>query len=278
MAFKLSDPFGTKRRGKKKRAASETAAGKVEAAGAQFQSDIGKVQEQITQQTTQLSDTLRADTERAAGVFDPFVSAGVEAQETLSGALGLGGRGFDPSILTSSPQFQFAQEQGLQAGERSLAASGLSKSGRAAKELARFSSGLASNTFDSFLNRLSGVIESGRGAAFGQSQALQQGIGIQAQLGTGLAESQGRLGVLGAQVGLQTAQSATDLRLGGKLGEIEAAGANVSQLINLGTQAAAAVGTGGFSSAFNSIKNRFGGGGSPQLTPNQEANQLPIIF
>lgn len=74
----------------------------------------------------------------------------------------------DMSDFFESPDFQFNLQQGQQAIDRSLAARGRSLSGAGVKEGQRFASGLASQEFGNFTNRLMQMAGLGS-AATGQS-------------------------------------------------------------------------------------------------------------
>lgn len=99
-------------------------------------------------------------TQQAISGFDPYRQAGEAGLEGLTGALGLGGKAPDFSAITGSPAYQFLQEQGTSAIRNQLPPS-LQGSGREAKELARFSSGLASQQLGSFLDRTQNLANTG---------------------------------------------------------------------------------------------------------------------
>ena len=223
---KLEDVYtlGGASAGRKKKRAGEQAATAIEQAGQRAQD--------------YLSPTMQG--------FNTFISAGQEATSSLQSALGLGGAKFDPTVLTSSPAFQFAMEQGLQAGRTSLAGTGLV--GRQAKELTRFASGLASQTFQQHIQNLFNVSQQGRIAT-----------GEQAGVASHIADL-----IYGAQT------SAAEARLGGKLGAIATRQAGISNFVNLGTKiagyalggpAGGAVG-GMVGDATNAVQDTAGGAGS----------------
>lgn len=65
--------------------------------------------------------------------------------------------GPDLSAFTESPDYQFNLAEGQKAIDRSLAARGRALSGSAVKEGVRYASGMASNEFGNFYNRLAGL-------------------------------------------------------------------------------------------------------------------------
>lgn len=88
----------------------------------------------------------------------------------------------DPSSVRSLPGYQFAQDEGTRAIDHSAAARGMDQSGRTLKDLSRFSTGLADQTYGNQLNRLM------------QSQNAYTGTvgqGLQGQLGTQTAAFNG---------------------------------------------------------------------------------------
>ena len=89
----------------------------------------------------------------------PAIETGQSALARLRATLGLT-RGDDPggpgdlSFFEESPGFQFRQEQGQAAIDRSLVARGKSLSGQGVIEGVEFASGLASQEFGNFFDRL----------------------------------------------------------------------------------------------------------------------------
>jgi hypothetical protein len=105
-----------------------------------------------------------------------------------------------------SPDYQFNLAQGQQAGDRRLAAMGLSDSGPAVKESERFASGLASGEYNQFYNHL--LASAGLGTT-GASTSAQAGAQSAAQVGnasqaSGNARASGYANMYGAlQGGIQ---------------------------------------------------------------------------
>jgi len=218
------------------------------AAEAQEQARLEQ-KELIEERLPGIRSDLLSGIEAAASQFDPFIEQGLEAQKVLSSALGFGGEEFDPGVLTGSPQFQFAQQQGLQAGERSLAASGLRQSGRAAKELSRFSSGLATSTFDSFLSRISQITQQGQQAAGGRAGILAGGAQQVAQLD--IQSLNQLLGNVQAGADIKSAEQIA-------LGEINAQA--IQQGVSTVADIAAGIATGGSSLAVTGVPGSGGAG------------------
>lgn len=82
----------------------------------------------------------------------------------------------DFSAFTQSPDYQFAQQQGLQAMDRSAASRGSLFSGGHSADLLKFGQGLASQNYNTYYNRLASLAGVGQTAAnnlgsFGQNSA-----------------------------------------------------------------------------------------------------------
>lgn len=114
---------------------------------------------------------------------------GSEAFEAIAQLLGLRGQsGNEAAIDTfrSTPGFQFAQEEGEQALQRSAQAGGRLTSGRADKDTLRFSQGLADQNVQDFIQNLFGLgtAESGRADQRVANQANFELTGAKGLLGS----------------------------------------------------------------------------------------------
>lgn len=108
--------------------------------------------------------------------YDPYVQTGYTANNQLQQLLS------DPSNVSGLPSYQFDQSQGIQALDRSAASRGMLNSGRSQKDLLRFGTGLADQTYGNQLQRLLGA--AGQGAGWLGAQNATVGQGLQGQLGT----------------------------------------------------------------------------------------------
>jgi hypothetical protein len=124
----------------------------------------------------------------------PFRTTGVSALDQVAKLYGLdttdangnvvkGSGKADFSSFTTSPDFQFNQQQGQDAINRSAAARGGLLSGAAVKAGQTFASGLASNQFNSYVGNLEGVAGQGQAAtnattAAGTNMANQNSAAI----------------------------------------------------------------------------------------------------
>lgn len=111
----------------------------------------------------------------------PWVSAGQNASAALSQFYGLPAANSTPtygqttaatqpppdysSILSNLPGYQFQLQQGIQATDRGLAASGLFQSGAGAQALTNYGQGLAQNYAGQYAAGLSGISATGQAAA-----------------------------------------------------------------------------------------------------------------
>lgn len=107
-----------------------------------------------------------------SGVYNPFLQTGYGANDALSRLIA------DPSSVRSLPGYQFDMDEGVNALDRSAGSRGLLKSGRAAKDLMRFGTGLADKTYGDQISRLMGVTTGvgGMGAS-GTAQGLTGALG-----------------------------------------------------------------------------------------------------
>ncbi len=96
-----------------------------------------------------------------------------------------GGGGPDYSAFYESPGYQFQQEQGILAIDKSAAARGLLMSGGTLRELQRYGQGLASSEFGNYANRLASIAGLGQTAALGGGQLGATAAG---QVGSSLAD------------------------------------------------------------------------------------------
>lgn len=97
---------------------------------------------------------------------------------------GGGAAGPDYSAFFQSPGYQFRQDEGIRAIDRSASARGQLMSGGTLRELQRYGQGLASSEFGNYANRLSSLAGIGQTAAFGGGQLGAQAAG---QVGTSAA-------------------------------------------------------------------------------------------
>lgn len=95
----------------------------------------------------------------------PWRTTGGSALDTLSRFYGLNGQAPDQSVFTTSPGYEFRQQQGLQGIDRGAAARGLLHSGAAVKAEENFGQGLASQEVGNWTNTLLGLSGSGQQAA-----------------------------------------------------------------------------------------------------------------
>ncbi len=83
---------------------------------------------------------------------------------------GGGEAGPDYSAFYKSPGYQFRQDEGIRAIDRSASARGQLMSGGTLRELQRYGQGLASSEFGNYANRLASMAGLGQSAAFNSGQ------------------------------------------------------------------------------------------------------------
>lgn len=136
-----------------------------------------------------------------AGSYDPFISYAQEAgSRPVSGVgpsanVALERLISNPESVRSLPGYRFAQDEGIQALDRSANARHMSASGRASKDLLRFSMGLGDQTYGTQLARLMGLSRLGMDEERNRYSEYMGGLAPlsarNAALGTGLTGQMG---------------------------------------------------------------------------------------
>ncbi len=177
--------------------------------------------------------------------YDPYVASGRQANNALSMLMS------NPESVRSLPGYQFNQAEGTRAIDRSAAARGIDASGRTLKDLLRFGTGLADNTFGNQWSRLLGLSQQGLGATGAQASLGGQQIGLQQQ------------GLQG-QLGARTTAYGGDMGSAGTIGQGDIAAANAKaagsqNILNTGVKLAG-MAFGGYGGG--SLGSLMGGGGT----------------
>lgn len=151
------------------------------------------------------SDAARRATAEERRQFDitqanmaPWLEAGKTGLNRLSDLVG-----GDMSGFYTDPGYQFAQEEGQKAIERSAAARGGLKSGGTLKDLTRFGQGLANQQYSDYWNRLAGLSNVGQttGTTLGGLGANMAGNIGQNMMAGGQARASGYQGMANAAQG-----------------------------------------------------------------------------
>lgn len=147
------------------------------------------------------------------GQEQPFMNAGVTATNQLSGMLQPGGYlnnqsytpfSFDPSSITSSPGYQFAQKQGLAAVANNEAPNVGALSGPALKALTQFSTGNAAQYYNDYFNQALNQYTTNFNTQQTQQQNIFSRLANIANLGQNAASNTGQAG---ASLGTGAAQA-----------------------------------------------------------------------
>jgi hypothetical protein len=118
--------------------------------------------------------------------MSPYMNIGSQAINPYLSLLGLGSQGSAGIMnqLQNMPGYQFALQQGLKGAANSASGSGLNLSGAQQKGLANYSTGLASQTYNSLLGNLANAVNTGQNAAAGTAAGvgnlMTQGANAQA--------------------------------------------------------------------------------------------------
>jgi len=146
--------------------AALTAAALVTAAGTAYAADqsskAAKASQRgydaATREQARQFDLGREDTQ-------PYRDVGKSALNQLAQLYGLSGDGAnapDYSAFYDSPDYQFARDEGMRGIERSAAARGGLASGNTLAALSQYNSGLATQNFNNYANRLAGLSGAGQ--------------------------------------------------------------------------------------------------------------------
>jgi hypothetical protein len=128
-------------------------------------------------------DELKAGYDTIGASYQPYVNSANRlagaSDETLYNLLQ------NPNSVRSLPAYQFDQQEGQRAIDRSAAARGMDASGRTLKDLTRFGTGLADQTYGNQLSRLLGLNQQGfaQGMSALGAQNSAYGQGLQGQYG-----------------------------------------------------------------------------------------------
>jgi hypothetical protein len=153
-------------------------------------------------------DALNSSYGQANSLYAPLVAsttAGSNAYGDASGANGVGGLQNAMNTFKNSGQYGaygFSLDQGLQALDRTHAAAGNLSSGNADTDAMKYATGLAGQTYNSYLSGLSPYLganssavsgaagaQTGQGTALNNSYQTQGGLGYQTQVGIGNANA-----------------------------------------------------------------------------------------
>ena len=187
----------------------------------------------LEQQQTQYNQSRRAVTTGIAQArtdLAPYMATGKAALGDVASLYGLTGTGVptsstpppspgepDYSKFFSSPDYEFALEQGILALDRSAAARGQLTGGGHLRDLTSFGQGLASQQYGNYFNRLMSLVQGGQSAATAAANAavgagtnlanLSMNFGNSAANSTqnqGAAAASGAVGVANALSNLPT--------------------------------------------------------------------------
>jgi len=131
--------------------------------------------------------------------LDPYMNLGQGASSTISSLYGFQGSGnenrtADYSSFYNSPDYQFAQQQGLRALDMSAASKGLLQSGGQGRALQQFGQGLAGQQFGNYFQRMMGLAQLGNSAAGMFANSGNQAAGNVINGANNMAQSYGNAG------------------------------------------------------------------------------------
>ncbi len=218
--------------------ASSVASGKASNAQQQSANDANALAKQTSDQQIALQ---REMFNKNIELQQPSIDAGNTARNRLMQLMGLSAGGADNGSLMkdfsmadfeADPGYQFRQDQGQQALERSAAARGGLMSGAALKDTARFSQGLASQEYQSAFDRFKSNRESKQNPLLSLAGSAQVASSALGNAGSNFANSAGSaLGNYSATAG-QNITGAGNARASGYVGTANAISNGLGQAYN----------------------------------------------
>lgn len=190
----------------------------------------------------QARTALTTNTGSAISALSPYTTAGGNAVQSYTDALGLNGPAGTAraqGAFQASPGYQYSLQQGIDAIKRNMGTTGLLGSGNTLQSIGRYTQNLADQDYSNYLARLFGLTTTGQNAA-GNTANLYSG------LGTNLAGSftgQGQQ-AYNTQAGIGNAQAAADIAAGNA--EMQGSSNLWNTLLNAGTAGAKLYGAGAF--------------------------------
>lgn len=199
------------------------------------------------------------------GQEQPFMQAGYGATSSLSQLLGItpgsagglpnnylnqtmGPFSFDPSSITSSPGYQFAQTQGLQQTQNGLAPNVGALSGPTLQALTNYSTGTAEQYYNNYFNQAQSQYSTNLNSLESQQQGIFSRLSGIAGLGQNAASNTGTAGTALGTGAAQATAAAGASQAAGTVGAANAIGGAASGLGN--------------ASALSSILGANGSGGA----------------
>jgi hypothetical protein len=134
---------------------------------------------------------VREGFEQARALYEPMTTTGLTGVNAYQTAMGLGSGGSDAALAAfrNTPGYEFARSQGEDSVMRNAAARGMLAGGNTSADLARFGTGLADQTYGSYLTRLQPLMNLYTGGIQGQGNALTGGANAQANVYGSVADS-----------------------------------------------------------------------------------------
>ncbi len=166
-------------------------------------SAAGKASSEQQNMLQQALGTLQSYYNTTANNINPWIKDGQSALGAEEKMLGLTGSTGDYSQFTSSPGYQFQMNQGTNAVNSQISAGKTSAGGNALKALQSYGQGVANQGYGTYMNQLSGLSNTGLGAATSLGQIGANSANSQANvLGQiGNAQAAGTIGQANAWTG-----------------------------------------------------------------------------
>jgi hypothetical protein len=207
---------------------------------------------------------------QAGAVYDPLVQGGGAAFGRLldaTGANGADGSARAADAFRAAPGYEYARDEALGAVQRAAGARGDLAGGNATTDLLKTATGLADQSYQQYVNNLSGLQGAYTTGLAGQAGALTGQAGVAGNLGSALAgvdqqTAQGRAGLAQTMANTNYGAGVSSAALGNQ------ASLGIAQTLMQGAkqqEAASANALGGLSSLVGGIGNFAGGNGISNL-------------
>jgi len=208
---------------------------------------------------------------QAGAVYDPLVTGGGAAYSRLLDATGANGaEGSDraTAAFRAAPGYEYARDEALGAVQRAAGARGDLAGGNTTVDLLKASTGLADQSYQQYVNNLSGLMGGYTTGLAGQAGALTGQAGVAGNLGSALAGVD--TGAAGARAGLQSTIAGNNYNAGTAVaGQGTAIAGSIADTLQKGAQAqnqASANVLGLGSNLIGGISNFVGGNGISNLS------------
>ena len=176
----------------------------------------------ISQGENNSQNFLNTTWQGTQGNFNPYLSLGSGAANSLAALLKGGFQAPNPNDVANTPQYKFALQQGTDAITKQAAATGNLLSGNTGVALEQYGQGLASNAYQQAYNNALQAYQANLGGLMGGTQLGQNAASTLGYLGNQTAGLNTNINMGGAEAQAQQVNNAAAARAGGIMGSASA--------------------------------------------------------